>query len=428
MTEFSFISLLVIVALTACAAVTGYLIAQTRAHGDSAAAAAAAAAESAEAAARVAQLREQLARTQGQLETERAAHEQVKTDLDWQREQNSALDKKIEPMRVAFKELTERVQTSDAAQVRAQTELKERVAQMVKDFGQATADVRIEARRLSTVLSRNDKRGAWGEMQLRNLVESSGMLPHVHFVEQDHTTSDDKVLRPDMVITLAGGRSVIVDSKVPLDAFLRMDGSDDDQAVLSEHARLVQQHIHKLSEKEYWRRYNSPEFVIMFLPSESLLGAALEIRPDLVQLGLDRKVFLATPMTMMAMLHTITHSWKQVEAADQAREIQQLGAEFYGRMLTMADKFEKLRKSLGRAVVDYNGLVGSVETRVLPSGRKMENLSIAEKPIPALEPVEEAPRTLNEAIWPDHSTDIRDPQLDMSDPHRTGEPRDSSAA
>ena len=131
-------------------------------------------------------------------------------------------------------------------------------------------------------------------------------------------------------------------------------------------------------------------------------------------------------MTMMAMLHTITHSWKQVEAADQAREIQQLGAEFYGRMLTMADKFEKLRKSLGRAVVDYNGLVGSVETRVLPSGRKMENLSIAEKPIPALEPVEEAPRTLNEAIWPDHSIDIRDPQLDMSD--RTGEPRDSSAA
>lgn len=426
MTDISFTSLLVILFVAALIAGTaagaGYLFARARAQGQAAAAAAEAA-----------RLREDLARTQGRLDTERAAHDQVKADLQWQRDQNAALDKKMEPMHQAFKDLTTRVERSDQDRVRAQAELKERVAQMVKDFGQATADVRVEARRLSSVLSRNDKRGAWGEMQLRNLVESSGMLPHVHFVEQDHTSADDKVLRPDMVISLAGGRSVIVDSKVPLDAFLRMDGSEDDRTVLTEHARLVQQHINKLSEKEYWRRYDSPEFVIMFLPSESLLGAALEIRPELIQLGLDRKVFLATPMTLMAMLHTITHSWKQVEAADQAREIQQLGAEFYGRMLTMADKFEKLRKSLGRVVTDYNGLVGSVETRVLPSGRKMENLSIAEKPIPELEPVDEAPRTLNEAIWPERDPEVTDPQLgdpQIADPQVSGTDRrrDTSAA
>ncbi len=377
-------------------------------------------------------LREELADVSGQLRASQQNVNQTKDELEWQRKQNGELEKKMAPMREAFDTLRDKVDKAEARRIQSEAELGQRVAQMSKDFGEASRNVRDEARKLSTVLSRTDKRGAWGEMQLRGVVEASGMLRHVHFVEQDHTNTDAGVRRPDLIIDLAGGRKVIVDSKVPLDAFLRLDGTEDQGDVLAEHGRLVHQHIQSLSAKEYWKRYDTPEFVIMFLPSEGLLSAALEARPALIQEGLDKKVFLATPTTLLAMLHTITHSWRQVEAAEQAREIQQVGAELYQRLLTMADRIDGVGRAIGKSVTEYNRLVGTVETRVIPSGRKMENLSVADAPLPQLEPVVESPRPLKSGLWPEQDEDALELTPDLTDPQeprrKHGSQSDSSAA
>jgi DNA recombination protein RmuC len=385
-------------------------------------------------------LREQLAELSGQVRASQQTYEQTKGDLEWQREHNGELEKKMAPMREAFDQLSRQVREAEKTRIQAESELGQKVATMAKEFGEASRNVQAEARKLSTVLSRTEKRGAWGEMQLRGLIEASGMLRHVHYVEQDHTRSESgAALRPDVIIDLAGGRKVIVDSKVPLDAFLRLAGDDTGSAddALAEHGRLVHQHIQSLSAKEYWRRYDSPEFVIMFLPSEGLLSAALEARPDLIQHGLDKKVFLATPTTLLAMLHTITHSWRQVEAAEQAREIQAVGAELYERLTTMATRLDGVGRAIGRSVTEYNKLVGTVETRVLVSGRKMANLSVADSPLPDVDRVTETPRDLKPGAWPDHTSeelaaiaaapDLVDPQTE-SHPASSTRKQDTSAA
>ncbi|MFN8126239.1 MAG: DNA recombination protein RmuC [Candidatus Nanopelagicales bacterium] len=437
MTALTFLGLLTLFALLlAGAAVAGWLIGRSASSARAAAARADLARTEADSARELAQLREDLARSAGRLETEHAARRAVEKDLDWQRRQNGDLEKSIAPLKSAFDGLTTRLKATEDAELKARTELKDKIAQMATDFGRATADVRTEARKLSTVLSRSDRRGAWGEMQLEALVESSGMLPHVHYIEQDHTTGDSGVLRPDLVISLAGGRSVIVDSKVPLDAFLRMSDNtpEDDSAALEEHGRLVHNHILRLSEKAYWKRYNSPEFVIMFLPSEGLLSSALEVRPELLQTGLDRKVLLATPATLMAMLHTISHSWQQVQAADEAREIHRLALEYHERMLGTAGKFEKLGKSLERSVKDFNGLLATVESRVLPTGRKFEKLAVPGAGLRDLDAVDEPVRQLG--VWPSPTdqaaleADLVEPEIDLTDPQTPPEanPGDSSAA
>ena len=385
-------------------------------------------------------LREQLADLSGQVRASQQTYEQTKADLEWQREHNGELEKKMAPMREAFQQLARQVREAEQTRIQAEAELGQKVATMAREFGEASRNVQAEARKLSTVLSRTEKRGAWGEMQLRGLVEASGMLRHVHYVEQDHTRSDTGgALRPDLIIDLAGGRKVIVDSKVPLDAFLRLAGDDTGSAddVLAEHGRLVHQHIQSLSAKEYWRRYDSPEFVIMFLPSEGLLSAALEARPDLIQQGLDKKVFLATPTTLLAMLHTITHSWRQVEAAEQAREIQAVGAEIYERLTSMATRLDGVGRAIGRSVTEYNKLVGTMETRVLVSGRKMANLSIADEPLPDVERVTDNPRELKPSAWPDAIAaeltaitappELTDPQTDPKRSTGSGK-QDTSAA
>lgn len=442
----SFLALvLLILALPAAAAAAGLFLGRAQSREREERLRADLARTEADAAGELARVREELARSDGMLQSEHAQRQSAEKDLEWQRAQNGELEKRMAPLKSAFDDLAKTLKQSDAASLKSQTELQTKVAQMARDFGQATADVRTEARKLSTVLSRSDRRGAWGEMQLRTLVEASGMLPQVHYVEQDHTATDDGVLRPDLVISLAGDRCVIVDSKVPLDAFLRMsDQTDgDDSATLAEHGRMVHNHILRLSEKAYWKRYNSPEFVIMFLPSEGLLSAALEARPDLIQTGLDRKVLVATPSTLMAMLHTISHSWQQVQAAEQAREIYRLATEYYERMLGMADKFDRLRKSLDRSVKDFNGLVGTVETRVMPTGRKFQKVGIPGADLPELETVDEPLRALSETTWPQESDEssattdwaeaerrLLEPEIDLTDPQDPPQanPGDSSAA
>lgn len=359
-------------------------------------------------------LEQQIAQLQGRLLESESARARADDELAWQRRHNGDLENQLEPLREAFRGLSDQVTRAESRRVRSETELGERVSRMATDFAQASSSVRSEARALTSALGRNEKRGTWGEMQLRTLVEASGMMPHVHFVEQDHTTGDSgRALRPDLVVDLAGGRRIVVDSKVPLDAYLRLAASDEDAGAaahpdaLIEHGRLVHQHIQHLSAKEYWRRYDSPEFVILFLPSESLLSSALEARPDLIQFGLDRKVLLATPTTLLAMLHTVTHSWHQVEMADQAHQIQQAGVELYERLVGLASRLDKVGRSLNRTVEDYNALVGSVERRVLVTGRRMRDMGVSREEIPETTVVTASPRALAAPDW----DAFGDPQL-----------------
>lgn len=361
-----------------------------------------------------AELGARIARLEGQLHAEISAHEATRADLEWQRAQNGELDKRILPMKEAFAQLDKNVQQTERARVVAQTELQQKVSDMAKQFTEATADVKHEARKLSRVLSRSERRGAWGEMQLRTLVESAGMLPHVHFVEQDHSASasDGGALRPDMVIDLAGGRKVVVDSKVPLDAFLRMEDTDDPDVVLDQHAQAVAQHVKALSSKAYWTRYASPEFVIMFVPSEGLLSSALQAKPDLLQTALDRRVILASPTTLLSMLHAITYSWRQVEAAEQAQQIQEQGTELYKRLILMAERFGKLGNSLSTTVRTYDETIATLEARVLPAGRKLQKMTGDQKSLPDLSALDSAARTLDPARWPADPDDepLADPQ------------------
>ena len=360
-----------------------------------------------------------VAQLEGRLREAESTRERAEDELSWQRRHNGELEKQVEPLREAFRGLSEQMTLAESRRVRSETELGEKVSRMATDFAHASSSVRKEARALTAALGRTEKRGTWGEMQLRTLVEASGMLPHVHFVEQDHSTDDSgKALRPDMIVDLAGGRRIVVDSKVPLDAFLRLAADDDPESpgtgdALDEHGRLVHQHIQTLSTKEYWRRYDSPEFVILFLPSESLLSTALEARPDLIQVGLDRKVLLATPTTLLAMLHTVTHSWHQVEVAAQARRIHEAGGELYARLVGLATRLDKVGRSLNRTVDDYNALVGSVEKRVLVSARRMHEMGISQDEVPAVPTVTDTPRLLESPGW-DALADPQTPSPDTS--------------
>lgn len=301
---------------------------------------------------------------------------------------NRDVRESLTPLNEALRQLSDRVAAADRSRAATDAGLRENMLNLSQQVQQSSLDVREEARRLNRALSRSEQRGAWGEMQLRRLVESAGMLPHVHFIEQVTAVHEDVVTRPDMIIDLGGGRSVIVDAKVSLDAFLEA-GSDDD--ALQRHADSVANHMKQLSQKRYWQAHGSPEFVIMFLPAEGLLSSALAVRPTLLQDAFDRKVVLATPTTLMATLQSVSYAWQQAEVAQHAREIQEAGTLLYQRLTTSGGKLTKLGRDLSAAVQSYNDTVGSMESRLLPAARRIKDMCQQEAEI-ALPPVEFAVR------------------------------------
>jgi DNA recombination protein RmuC len=213
--------------------------------------------------------------------------------------------------------------------------------------------------------------------------------------------SDEALLRPDLVVNLAGGKSVVVDAKVPLDAFLDATGADcDDErdAHLSRHARQLRQHVDALGAKAYWRSLPAtPEFVVLFVPGESFLSAALEAEPGLLEYAASRQVVLSTPTTLIALLRTVAYAWTQEALADKARDIHFLGRELYDRLGIMGGHLDKLGRSLTAAVTSYNKAVGSLETRVLVSARKFTELEVSDAELPSPAPVTEAARPLTAA-------------------------------
>jgi len=294
-------------------------------------------------------------------------------------------------------------QLRDMAQhgVSWQSQLK----QQVEDVRHSTDVLRRETASLSTALRKPQVRGRWGELHLRRVVELAGLVDRCDFAEQVTATGDEGRLRPDLVVHLAGGKHVVVDAKVPLDAFL--DACTVDPAVgsdaerdghLARHARQLRQHVDTLAAKSYWRALPStPEFVVLFVPGESFLSAALEAEPSLLEYAAGKQVVLATPTTLIALLRTVAYAWTQQTLADKAREIHELGRDLHDRLATMGGHLDRLGRSLTGAVSAYNRAVGSLENRVLVSARRFGDLGVVGDGLESPEPVVESPRPLTAA-------------------------------
>ncbi len=244
-------------------------------------------------------------------------------------------------------------------------------------------------------------RGRWGELQLRRVVEMAGMLQRCDFDEQPGLFTENGRFRPDLIVHLPGGKQIVVDAKVPLEQFLEAQSATDEGARttrLQGHARQVRDHMDRLAAKAYWDQLgNSPEMVVMFLPGESLFSAALQHDLTLIEHGLQQRVLLASPLTLIALLTTVAHSWRQEALTENYREVARLGKEFYERLATFADRFDEIRKRLDGAVQAYNEAAGSFESRILVSARRLRELEVttADELKPA-DPIERVPRVLKQ--------------------------------
>jgi len=255
---------------------------------------------------------------------------------------------------------------------------------------ESSEHLRSETAQLVTALRSSQVRGRWGELQLRRVVESAGMIAQVDFVEQSQVRTDDGLLRPDMVVRLAGGKNVVVDAKVAFLGFLEATQTTDERVRterLAAHARHMRAHIDDLAGKRYWDQFApAPEFVVMFVPAESFLHAALEQDPGLVEYAFERNVVIASPMTLLALLRTIAYAWRQDALASNAQAVLTLGKELHGRLATMGLHLAKLGRAIDAAAGAYNQTLSSLETRVLVSARRFADLNVVDGDLPTPPP------------------------------------------
>ena len=276
--------------------------------------------------------------------------------------------------------------------------------------------LRGETASLVGALRASEVRGQWGQLQLKNTLELAGMLEHCDFAQEVSTTGDDGLLRPDVVVRLPGGKNIVVDAKVPgLDPLLNALQTDDPTLRaqgIDEFGRLLRERIRRLGEKGYWRQFMpAPDFVIMFLPSESLYRTAIEHDSSLLQVGSGQRVILASPTNLIVLLLTAAAAWREQTIAENAREVSEQGQLLYERLAKMNGHFATLGKSLSRAVEAFNGTLGSLETRVFPAARKLPQLGIsASSELASVEPIDVAVRIatapeLVDGTVPEHTAD-----------------------
>ncbi|MGH3321833.1 MAG: DNA recombination protein RmuC [Streptosporangiaceae bacterium] len=310
-------------------------------------------------------------------------------------QRKQAIEQLVSHLRESLGRVEGQLRESEASRHRAHAELSKQV-----DFVRESNDrLRTETSALVTALRRPEARGRWGELQLRRVAELAGMANHCDFEEQASVATDGGTLRPDMVVHLAGGKRIVVDSKVSLAAYLEaVEVSDEGVRTdrLKAHARHLKDHIDRLAAKSYWSAFSpAPEFVVLFIPGEAFLAPALDRDPGLLEYAISRHVHIATPTTLVTMLRTAQYAWQQAALSDNARAVFELGKELYDRLGSMGGHVERLGKALSGAVRTYNQAVGSLEGRVLVTARKLRALELVDSELDQPRTVEDTTRSLS---------------------------------
>jgi DNA recombination protein RmuC len=300
----------------------------------------------------------------------------------------------VEPLTQQLGRVEGQIHLLEVARAATTAELRQQVTTVAAGSEQLSR----ETRALVDALRRPQARGRWGELHLRKVVEHAGMLDRCDFLEQATIHTDDGRLRPDLVVRLPGQGSVVVDAKVSLAAFLEAAESDDPQHRthrLAAHARHLREHVDRLADKQYWTLLpQSPDFVVLFVPTEAILSMALDVDPALLEHAMERRVHLATPVTLLTMLRTAAYSWQQHELADNAQEVFAAGKELFAKLATFGVHVEKLGRHLASTVTQFNATVGSLERTVLPSARRMSELGL-QGDVPEPRPVEDVVRPVS---------------------------------